>query len=259
MDQSCHLTDVSPPGSVREWILSTLGKRILGGHYPEGAALPIEADLCAEFDVSRTVLREAVKMLTAKGLLVSRKRAGTLVRSASNWNRLDADVLSWMGSLDPDPVFVRGLLEARLAIEPASARLAAMHSTSMDLATIEAAYHDMRTTPADDLAGRIAADVAFHIGILEASHNPVFAGLGKLIKHALEDSFRLTTRTTESYSRALRAHGDVLEAIRLRQPDIASERMRALVDVAMVDLLHHLAMVGTDSPGEQVLASASEG
>ena len=245
--------------SVREWILSTLGKRILSGYYAEGDALPIEAQLCAEFDVSRTVMREAVKMLTAKGLVISRQRAGTRVRVASHWNRLDADVLAWMSALDPDPAFVRGLIEARLAIEPAAARLAAMRSTSRDLAHIEEAYLAMCTTPADDLMGRTEADDAFHIGILEASNNPVFAGLGKLIRQALEDSFRLTTGTTESYSRALSAHGDVLEAIRLRQPDIASERMRVLVEIAIADLTHHLSILGADGRRKGSLAPVAQG
>lgn len=244
--------------SVREWILSTLGKRILGGVYAEGTALPIEAELCAEFDVCRTVMREAVKMLTAKGLLVSRQRAGTRVRMASHWNRLDADVLSWMSALPPDPEFVRGLIEARLAIEPAAAKLAAMRSSSRDLARIEEAYLAMCTTPADDLMGRTEADVAFHIGILEASNNPVFAALGRLIRQALEDSFRLTTGTTDSYPRALSAHGDVLEAIRLRQPDIASERMRLLVEIALADLAHHLSTVGRAGHGDALLASTPE-
>lgn len=226
--------------STREWILSTLGKRILEGYYREDTTLPIEAELCAEFGVSRTVMREAVKMLTAKGLLISRQRGGTRVRAASDWNRLDADVLSWMGELDPDPVFVRGLIEARQAIEPAAARLASMRSTSSDLARIEEAYIAMCAAAAEAPLLQVAADVAFHVAILEASHNPVFAGLSKLIKQALADSFRLTNRMTESYARALTAHGDVLEAIRLRQPDIASERMRALVEIASVDFRHHV-------------------
>jgi DNA-binding FadR family transcriptional regulator len=243
--------------SVREWILSTLGKRILSGFYSEDSTLPTEAELCVEFEVSRTVMREAVKMLTAKGLVVSRQRAGTRVRVASHWNRLDADVLAWMGELDPDPNFVRGLIEARQAIEPAAARLAAMRASLRDLARIEEAYEAMCTTPETDLAGRAEADVAFHVRILEASHNPVFAGLSKLIRQALEDSFRLTTGTTESYPRALSAHRDVLEAIRLRQPDIASERMRALIEVAAVDLIHHLATLNKDEGRE--LAGSSRG
>ena len=103
-------------------MLAELGRRILAGQYPQHSALPTELQLCAEFGVSRTAMREATKMLAAKGLVISRKRAGTLVQDSSVWNRLDPDVLSWMSSTEPDPEFVRGLIEARLAIEPAAAR-----------------------------------------------------------------------------------------------------------------------------------------
>ena len=97
----------------------------------------------------------------------------------------------------------------------------------------------MCAAPTGDLAACAEADLAYHTSILRASHNPVFAGLVSLIGQALKNSFRLTTSVTKNYVAALAAHGDVVEAIRLRQPDIASERMRALIDIASSDPLRH--------------------
>jgi GntR family transcriptional regulator, galactonate operon transcriptional repressor len=223
---------------VSHRVLGELGRRILAGQYPQNVALPTELQLCAEFGVSRTAMREATKMLAAKGLVVSRKRAGTLVQDSSLWNRLDPDVLSWMSAADPDPEFVRGLIEARLAIEPAAAELAARRASASDLARIEAGYLAMRAADLGDLAACAEADVAFHVSILAASHNPVFAGLASLIGQALENSFRLTTSVSRNYAATLDAHGDVLEAIRLRKPDLARTRMRALIDIASADLVN---------------------
>ena len=242
---------------VRERVLATLGARILSGHYAPGSTLPTEAQLCVEFGVSRTAIREAVKMLAAKGLLISRQRAGTRVQSPSLWNRLDVDVLGWMATIPPDPEFMRGLVEARQAFEPAAARLAAIRASAADLAEIEAAYHAMVAAPLADLDACIKADVRFHISILAASHNPVFAGLGQLIGQALANSFQLTTSITRSYVATLSAHGDVLEAIRLRQPDIAGERMRALIEIASTDMMRHLEMLKRENDRERHAAAAT--
>jgi GntR family galactonate operon transcriptional repressor len=237
-ESAAHLPRDRSSRFVRERVLGELGRRILAGQYPQQSPLPTELQLCAEFGVSRTAMREATKMLAAKGLVVSRKRAGTIVQEASSWNRLDPDVLSWMDATVPDPDFVRGLIEARLAIEPAAAELAAQRASASDLAQIEAGYLAMRAADLGDLAACAQADVTFHVSILNASRNPVFAGLASLIGQALANSFRLTTSVSQNYSRTLDAHGEVLEAIRLRQPDLARSRMRALIDIASNDLVN---------------------
>jgi len=224
---------------VREHVLDTLGKRILAGEYPQGTTLPTESQLCTEFGVSRTAIREAVKMLAAKGLVVSRQRAGTRVQEIDLWNRLDPDVLGWMNAGAFDADFARGLLEARHAIEPAAAGWAAMRATARDLAAIEVAYEAMQAAEIRDLAACADADLAFHSAILRASHNPVFTALIGVIGQALASSFRATTSVSKSYVESLGVHGDVLEAIRLRQPDLASERMHALIEFAAQDMRIH--------------------
>lgn len=224
---------------VREHVLETLGRRILAGEYPEGTTLPTEAQLCAEFGVSRTAVREAVRMLAAKGMVVSRQRAGTKVQETASWNRLDPEVLQWMSAVAFDPEFARGLIEARHTIEPAAARWAAMRATARDLAAIEEAYEAMRAADLSDLTASAEVDLAFHSAILRASHNPVFTALINVIGQALESSFRLTTSVSRQYVESLELHGEVLEAIRLRQPDVAEERMHSLIEMASKDLKLH--------------------
>ncbi|HMN87660.1 MAG TPA: FadR/GntR family transcriptional regulator [Bauldia sp.] len=231
-------TAAEPQGvSIRDRVTRALAMRILSGGYRQGTALPTEAELGAEFGVSRTALREAARTLAAKGLIETRQRAGTRVRISDDWNRLDADVLAWMGEVEPDFEFVKGLTEARTIIEPAAAELAALRATARDLAVIEAAYEAMCAADNADLEACADADVRFHVGILKASHNPVLANLGNVIAAALRNSFRLTTSASTNFSTTLDAHGGVLEAIRMRRSADARTRMQALLGIASEDIL----------------------
>jgi DNA-binding FadR family transcriptional regulator len=223
--------------SIRDRVASRLAQQILSGHYPQGALLPTEAELSAEFKVSRTALREAVRTLAAKGLVETRQRAGTRVRASEDWNRLDIDVLHWMGEIEPDLTFVRGLTEARQIIEPAAAAMAAQRATGRDLAAIEEAYDAMCAAKLTELDACAKADVAFHVAILRASYNPVLANLGNVIGAALMNAFRLTTSASISYQKTLAAHGEVLEAIRMRDATGARGRMEALLGIATQDLM----------------------
>jgi GntR family galactonate operon transcriptional repressor len=222
--------------TLRDRITCALAERILGGAYPPGSLLPTEAELGAEFEASRTALREAMRVLAAKGLVESRQRVGTLVRPEEEWNRLDPDVLAWMGGIAPDLDFIHGLIEARVVVEPAAADLAARRASARDLSAIEAAYERMCESHPHDLDACTCADLDFHLAILRATKNPVFASLGSVIGAALSNAFRLTTSLTDSYERTLAAHGEVLEAIRLRKPEAARQAMLGLIDVASHDL-----------------------
>jgi DNA-binding FadR family transcriptional regulator len=222
---------------VRDRVTKSLALRILSGRYAQESLLPTEAQLAADLRVSRTALREATRTLAAKGLIESRQRAGTRVRSSEDWNRLDPDILSWMAAVEPDLAFVNGLTEARKIIEPAAAELAATRATARDLAPIEEAYEAMGSADSSDLEACAEADVRFHVAILKASRNPVLANLGNVIAAALLNAFRLTTSASLNYRRTLEAHGEVLEAIRLRKAREARSRMQALLDIATTDLL----------------------
>jgi len=113
------------PKNINAQIVDVIGRRIIAGEYDVGEKLPIEAQLCDEFGVSRPVLREAIKILMAKGLVVSKARVGTLVTSKNGWNILDPYVLNWVIELMPESRFLDMLFEVRLGIEPIASELAA--------------------------------------------------------------------------------------------------------------------------------------
>ena len=218
-------------------VVRALAERILRGDFQPGQTLPNEAALQLEFGVSRTALREAVRVLAAKGMLVSRPRVGTSVRERTAWNRLDAEVLAWSFAVAPDLAFVESLIEARRAIEPAAAAFAAERATAEEIARIATAYEGMAAARLpDDLESCCAADVAFHVRILEASHNVVFGQLSGTISAALGNVFRLSTRLARSYTLTLASHHDVLEAIRAHEAEAARLAMLTLLGTAADDL-----------------------
>ena len=124
-------------------IVQDLGMDIVGGKVAPGERLPAEVLLCETYGVSRPVLREATRVLVAKGLVVSKPRVGSVVRPRADWHMLDPDVLYWTLSSVPEGEFFRSLLTVRRIIEPAAAALAATSGSSEDLARIEAAYTRM--------------------------------------------------------------------------------------------------------------------
>ena len=159
-------------------VVRRLALAILEGDWAPGERLPNEAELGGRFGVSRTSLREAVRFLSAKGLIEARPRLGMAVRERDAWNLLDPDLLAWQAERgDPDPQLVASLVEARRVIEPAAAALAAERATAADLARIEAAYLAMARSLPADLDACCAADLDFHAEILRATHNLVFRQL----------------------------------------------------------------------------------
>jgi len=212
--------------SLHGQVVHELGKRIVTGDIGEGVVLPNETELGASFDVSRTALREGIKVLTAKGLLASRTRTGTRVRPRNEWNMLDPDILAWRSATREPEGFIQDLIEFRMAIEPLAASLAATRASDEELEYIEQAYFDMVSAGEDVQAG-VEPDLRFHQGILHASHNELLAPLGSLIEAALTMSFRLATPSFKLESFAV--HKAVLDAI--------LERDSVQAHKAMVDLL----------------------
>ena len=154
-------------------VVDILGHRIAANHYTEGEVLPIEQELADSLQVGRNALREAVKVLSGKGLIRTAPRSGTRVRPRDDWNLLDPDVLRWHA--DPDIAtqeFMLDLIEMRRIIEPKAAELAAARATRDEVADILSAYQAM-ATPDITQQQRIEADIAFHSAILKASHNQV--------------------------------------------------------------------------------------
>lgn len=221
---------------TRDRIARTLAVDILSGRYPEGETLPKEEELSKRFDVSRTVLREAMRTLAAKGMVIAKPRAGTIVATMDRWNQLDRQVMEWRDEVAPDLAFVIGLMEVRRLIEPAAASFAAERSTSQDLARIEAGFLRMQQAVGQELEEWLSADQEFHLAIIHATQNPVFRALGTIISSSLRNSFKLMVDVSDNFLETLDLHGEVLEAIRMRQSEVAAAKMSVLLDVAQSDI-----------------------
>lgn len=224
-------------GKVHDSVVRTLGGWVLAGRYQPGQTLPREDELAASFGISRTSVREAIKVLSAKGLLESRPRVGVKVRQREEWRMLDSAVLSWHPDLSHDRELVASLMEARRIIEPAAAELAARRASAADLAEIEAAYLGMEASIPHDLETCCEADLAFHRGVIAASHNVVLRSLIGTIETALKATFMLTTSLMEDQARTLSVHKAVLDCIRFRNTDGARAAMNSLLDLAAEDLV----------------------
>lgn len=211
-------------------LLETLGKAIVVGRYDD-CAFPTEADLASQYDVSRSVTREAVKMLTAKGLLVARPRKGTTVQPPRAWNLFDPDVLRWMLERKFSLDLLRQFTELRIAIEPMAAALAAEAADAKRLAAIVVGYQRMVAAEAGD-DDALEADIAFHVAVLEASANPFYAQFRDVVSTALRTSIRFTSRFN-GHTASLPQHGAVLAAIEARDPAAAKAAMSALIDDVM--------------------------
>jgi DNA-binding FadR family transcriptional regulator len=218
---------------VHRGVVDTLARRIMSGRIRPGEGLPNTQDLSAELGVSRSALREAIKVLGAKGMLEVRPRTGTRVLPRSSWNLMDPELLGWCGpTLDAD--LVRSLLECRQLIEPGAAALAAQRATNPQLAAIEAALERMAQAPSLD--ERVEADLDFHVAVLRASGNLFLAQWGLTVSSVLLVAFRLSTGASDSYDVAFSAHRDVVEAIRLRDAAGADRGMRAVLGAMAHDL-----------------------
>jgi DNA-binding FadR family transcriptional regulator len=211
-------------------MLDALGKEIVTGGYDD-RPFPTEAELAKRHDVSRSVTREAVKMLTAKGLLTARPRKGTSVQPSSAWNLFDPDVLRWLLERKFSLELLRQFSELRIAIEPAAAALAARAADADGIAAIGAGYERMVAAEAGD-DDSLEADIAFHIAILKASANPFYQQFRDVVTTALRTSIRFTNRF-KGRTASLPQHRAVLTAIERRDGDGATAGMVALIAEVM--------------------------
>lgn len=212
-------------------MLDLLGKAIVTGHYDD-RLFPTEAELAKQYDVSRSVVREAVKMLGAKGLLTARPRKGTTIQPTERWNLFDIDVLRWLLDRKFSLKVLRQFSELREAIEPAAAALAANAHTPDGLAAIKAGYARMEAAEHDE-GDPLEADIAFHVAILQASANPFYAQFRDVVTTALRTSIRFTNRF-KGRTASLPQHKAVLDAIADRRPAEAKASMAALIADVML-------------------------
>lgn len=215
------------PKNLNAQTVEMLGQRIVQGFYKQGQQLPVEPDLCVEFGVSRPIVREATKTLIAKGLLTSKPKIGTVVQHKGNWNLMDRDVLTWVTKSLPPEAFLDMLFEARLAIEPTAAEIAAVKATHEDVDNIRRAYEDMARAPS--VADSIEPDVRFHQAIMDATHNDVIRYIGHTLHNALAISISLTSWHEEIHELSLPRHEAIYLAIAARNPTHAGAAARTLL------------------------------
>jgi DNA-binding FadR family transcriptional regulator len=213
--------------SVYASLANEIGSRIVRGDYPPGAILPNEAAWSQTFDVSRSAVREAIKMLMAKSLLASRPKIGSRVEPRERWNLLDRDVLAWYATSPGRESFLKTVQEFRHIIEPEATAFAALRRSDEQMAEISQACRDMGR--ATTLQERTRADTRFHLAILRASGNDLLVPLGVLIESALDHLFVYVTREADDLHHAQKLHETIERNVRLRRPEAARNAVRKLL------------------------------
>jgi len=234
--RTVHAPDKAARPRKSEYVMDVLGPRIVSGALAPGDLLPTEAELGATLGISRPSLREGLRALALKGLVEGRTRRGTKVTPRSHWNVLDEDVLRWLSVAPPDPAFFMDLLDIRMIIEPAAARLAAARATPEQILAMEAAYRGMVAATPHDMEACCAHDLRLHELIITATGNQMLIRFAAAIRTALLACVRIASNARVSYENSLAEHQAVAIAIRRRDPAGADQAMRNLLAGTARDL-----------------------
>lgn len=220
-----------PPRSHTARVVGDLGIDIVSGYYPEGSILPGDADLMERFAVSRTVLREALKMLAGKGLVQAKARIGTRVRPRTEWNLFDPDVLIWHARNGFDDDFLSYLGEMRMALEPEAAALASARRTPEQLDELYG-WVDKMEAAQSSAPDFVHADLAFHLAVAAAAANPFLTSISTLIEVALVAMLTISSPVEDSdqHATSVAAHRAIADAIAVRNADLAREAMRTVIN-----------------------------
>ena len=223
-------------------VVEALGSAIVAGEIPEGAILPGDQELMARFDVSRTVLREAMKTLAAKKLVSAKARVGTSVRPREDWNFTDGDVIGWRLRAGMDPECLDHLTEMRLALEPQTAALAARRATAEEIVLIYLLAAGMED-PGHTRETIARADLDFHLEVARMSRNPFMRSVSSLIEAALAVSFQLSSPALSAGAIAdcAASHLRIAHAIAARDEAGAAEAMRKVILTGAERIRHALA------------------
>ncbi len=207
-------------------LLDVLGRAIVTGGYGQ-QSFPTEAELAKQHGVSRSVTREAVKMLTAKGLLSSRPKQGTIVQPTTCWNLFDTDVLRWLLERTFSVDLLKHFNQLRVAIEPEAAALAALYADIEERKAIDAGLERMQAAEHGH-DNTLDADIAFHVAVLKASKNPFYGQFQDVVATALRSSILFTNRI-KGHSASITDHAAVRDAIARKKPDAARVAMRKII------------------------------
>jgi DNA-binding FadR family transcriptional regulator len=217
-------------------IRDRLGEAIVAGLHPVGSSLPPEPQLCAALGVSRTVVREAIKSLAAKGLVSTGPKVGTRVRPAEQWNWFDPEVVAWQSHVGLTREFLRDVQELRRVVEPAAVRLAAERATQADIAELETAFTGMGRAVAAGGAGYVEHDLHFHQTLLRAAHNRLMAQMSEALAALLRASFEVSTTQPGRAAGSLPLHREILDAVIARDAAGAERASQQLIDSARSDI-----------------------
>ena len=188
-------------------------------------SLDDEIKLCKRYNVSKSVVREAVKILVAKGLLEVRRGNGTRVRQRASWNLLDDDVLAWHQGVEPETDFLRKLIDVRLMVEPNAAFWAAGAATNEQIKEISKSHNDMEN--AKSIEEFVVADAKFHRAVLRAANNELLTAMEGVIFSALLSSIKITNNDPiDNRERSLPLHYKILKAIETQNKERAEFAMR---------------------------------
>ncbi len=214
--------------SLADQVARELGRQIVASRYDQGELIEDEGALAERFQVSRSVIRDAVKILVGKSLLEVRRGIGTRVRGRHAWGLLDDDVLAWHLSAPVRPDFLNQLMDIRVVIEPEAASWAAIGASDEAIAEILNSQENMEQEKGS-LEDFVVADALFHRAILRASNNEILRAMEGVIFSALLTSIKLTNNTTSKNEASIPFHRSVTDAIVARQAEKAAEHMKRLL------------------------------
>lgn len=213
-------------------VVDAVGQSIVAGELRPGEVIDLTA-LEAELGASRSVVREAIRVLADKGLVEARPKRGTVVRGRESWSMLDPDLLRWQYESRTDMSFLANLAEVRSIIEPAAVALAAARRTDEDVAAMRDALEAMLAPDASP-AAIIQADLAFHRGLLVATHNDLLQSMELVIQTALRTRDELVHQS-EGIEHSAPAHRAVLDAVEAGDAEAARSAMERLLALAVHD------------------------
>ncbi|MEU4983650.1 FadR/GntR family transcriptional regulator [Streptomyces sp. NPDC021969] len=228
---------MSTPGrGLHGRVLDTLGPAITAGEYPAGSVLRTD-ELAQRFEVSRSVMREAVRVLESMHLVESRRRVGVTVLPECEWNVYDPQVIRWRLAGSERPRQLRSLTVLRSAVEPVAAGLAARHATAEQCAELtECALGMVANSRGHRLEEYLFHDVAFHRVVLTASGNEMFARLGGVVAEVLAGRTHHDVMFEDPDPAAVTLHVQVAEAVRARDAERAERLTREITEGALQEL-----------------------
>lgn len=225
------ITGTLPAKGFHGHVMGDLGRSIVGAVYAENSILPRDGELQQFYGVSRTVMREALKTLAAKGMVQPKAKIGTRVLSRQSWNLFDPDILQWHAEVGAvDAKFLFSLSEMRLALEPEAAALAASRRTDEQVVEIYT-WVDKMGEPTVSGQDFVDYDLRFHVTVAEASQNPFMRSISALIEVALAATFRVSSPipNTEQHKLTVQRHRAIAEAIEMGNSEAARQAMRKVI------------------------------